>query len=298
MKIEQLLAQHFYNSKKVTLQGMGTFMLSPDFVMPKDTDKDAEIPDNAISFTYNQRATEDDALIDYIVQQTRKMKSLASADLDSYLILGKQFLNIGKPFIIEGIGMLAKNQQGELEFIKGNTFHTKMETATAALKEKAEDAEISFSSDIKPPSGGKKGLLIALLITGLGLAGTTAWYFLIRKNNTNITTRTVTPVINTDTTKTTETKPDTTAVIPAAPPVAAADGYTFKVVFMITADSNRAVYRMNELTNRGHKVIMYKQDSVRYRLAEPFTLPLSDTTRIKDSLNNFYFLGKGFIELK
>ena len=297
MKIEQLLVQHFYNSSEITLQGMGTFTLSPDFVMPKEGDKDAEIPDNAISFTFNSRATEDDALINHIVQQTRKMKPLASADLDSYLTLGKQFLNIGKPFKIEGMGMLAKNQQGELEFIKGHSFNAKMEAATAAVKEKAEDAEISFASGAKTASGGKKGLLVALLITGLGLIGTTAWYFLIRKNNNNITVRTVTPVVNTDTSKSTDIKPDTTVIIPG-PPVAAPDGYTFKVVFMITTDSGRAVYRMNELTNRGHKVIMYKQDSTRYRLAEPFTLPLSDTTHVKDSLNNFYFSGESIYRIK
>ena len=107
MKIEQLLVQHFYNAGEVTLQGMGTFTLSPDFVMPKEQDKDLEIPSNAILFQYNSKATEDDSLINYIVEQTRKMKALASADLDSYLVLGKQFLNIGKPFAIEGLGVLA-----------------------------------------------------------------------------------------------------------------------------------------------------------------------------------------------
>src|SRR6188508_2023303 len=106
MKIEQLLVQHFYNTGEVTLQGMGTFTLSPGFVAPKDNDKDVEIPDNAISFQYNPRATADEALVDHIVLQTRKMKALASADLDSYLVLGKQFLHIGKPFKIEGMGML------------------------------------------------------------------------------------------------------------------------------------------------------------------------------------------------
>ncbi len=87
MKIEQLLVQHFYNAREVTLQGMGTFTLSPDFVMPKENDKDADIPDNAISFTYNARATEDDALIGFIVEQTRKMRSLAAADLDSSILV-------------------------------------------------------------------------------------------------------------------------------------------------------------------------------------------------------------------
>ncbi len=290
MKIEQLLVQHFYNCREVTLQGMGTFTLSPDFVAPKDNDKDAEIPDNAILFHYNARATADEALINYIVQQTRKMKALAAADLDSYLVLGKQFLNIGKHFKIEGIGMLAKNQQGDLEFTKGYTFHSKTENTPAALKEKSINPEISFASESKPSGGNRKGLLIAAIIIALGLIGTTAWYFLIRKNNTE----TVTPpiIVSTDT-----TKADSTLPVPAKP-IVADDGYTFKVVFLVTADSAAAVSRMDDLTRRKHKVIMYKADSVYYKLAEPFSLPLADTSRIKDSLNNFYYLGKAFIELK
>ena len=296
MKIEQLLVQHFYNNREVTLQGMGTFTLSPDFVAPKENDKDAEIPDNAISFQYNARATEDNALVDYIVQQTRKMRSLAAADLDSYLVLGKQFLNIGKPFKIEGMGMLVKNQQGELEFTTGYTFHAKMENSPAAVKEKTVNPEISFASEAKKTEGNnKKGLLVAAMIIGLGLLGATAWYFFIRKSDRPVDNTTL--AVTTDTLQETKPNADTVAV-KTAQPVPADDGYTFKVVFLETADSAAAVSRMNILTARKHKVIMYSKDSLIYSLAEPFTLPLSDTTRIKDSLNNFYYRGKAFIQLK
>ena len=296
MKIEQLLVQHFYNNREVTLQGMGTFTLSPDFVMPKENDKDAEIPENAISFQYNPKAVADEALINFIVQQTRKMKSLAAADLDSYLVLGKQFLNIGKPFKVDGVGMLVKNQQGELEFTKGYTFHAKLENTPAALKEARVNPEISFASEIKKTNGSSKtGLLIAGLIIGLGLIGTVTWYFFIR--NTNPVAEHTTVEVKADTVKHNIPQPDTVAIKTTAPP-AAGDGYTFKVVFLQTADSAAAAYRMNVLTARKHKVIMYKTDSVSYRLAEPFTLPLSDTARIKDSLNRYYYSGKAFIELK
>jgi hypothetical protein len=54
---------------------------------------------------------------------------------------------------------------------------------------------------------------------------------------------------------------------------------------------------MIDLVSRKHNVIMYTSDSLLYKLAEPFKLPLSDTTRIKDSLNKFYYRGKAFIEL-
>ena len=293
MKIEQLLVQHFYNNREVTLQGMGTFTLAADYVMPKENDKDLEIPENAISFQYNARAVEDDALIDYIVQQTRKMKSLAAADLDSYLVLGKQFLNIGKPFKIEGMGMLVKSQQGDLEFTKGQAFHAKMETSPAALKEQRANPEISFASESKTEGSSKKGLLIGGIILVLVLVGATAWYFVSRKSTAS--TKNIAVIADGDTVKATVPKADTT---PTKPPAPVNDGYTFKLVFLKTVDSAAAAYRMNVLTARNHKVIMYKKDSVTYALAEPFTLPLSDTAHIKDSLNRFYYNGKGIIELQ
>jgi hypothetical protein len=296
MKIEQLLVQHFYQNGEVTLQGMGTFTLSPDFVAPKENDKDAELPENAISFQYNSRAVEDDALINFIVQQTRKMKALAAADLDSYLVLGKQFLNIGKPFKIEGMGMLSKNQKGALEFQIGKSFHAKSEPIPANLKEKAANPEISFASETKSAVNNNiKALLIGGIIIALGLMGTTVWYFFIRK--TSPVENTVVK-LSTDTAKAIVPKPDTVALpVPPVKPVVAADGYTFKVLFLETKDSVAAAYRMNVLTKRGHKIIMNKIDSAIYTLAEPFTLPLSDTTHVKDSLNSFYYLGKGRIQL-
>jgi hypothetical protein len=271
---------------------MGTFTLSPDFVMPKDTDKDVEIPEHAIIFEYDPRATADDELINYIVQQSHKMKSLAAADLESYLVLGKQFLNIGKPFPIEGMGMLLKNQQGELEFTRGNAFHAKAEASPMMLREKAE-SEISFASEGKPNNSNKKGLLIALLVIGLGLTAVSVWYLLTQKSNNTGTVAAVTE----DSLTPADTLKDTVAKVPPAP-VVPDDGYTFKVVFLVTPDSSAAASRMNTLETRGHKVIMYKQDSVNYRLAEPFTLPLADTTRIKDSLNSYYYAGKAFIQIK
>lgn len=297
MKIEQLLVQHFYNTKEVTLQGMGTFTLSPDFVMPMEKDKDAEMPDNAISFQYNSRATEDEALIHFIVQQTRKMKSLASADLDSYLMLGKQFLNIGKPFQIDGLGMLAKNQQGEYEFKQGHSFNAKLESIQTTLKEKREDPEISFASESKSSSGSKKGLIITALVIGIGLIGTATWYFLLRNNNPEKQSENVQTIMASDTAKTVTVIRDTLPVIKSDSTFAKHDDH-FNVVFMVTNNLAAATYRMNTLTTRGHKIVMYTKDSVLYKLAEPFSLPLSDTTKIKDSLNNFYYLGKAFIELK
>lgn len=303
MKIEQLLVQHFYNAKEVTLQGMGTFTLSHDFVIPKETDKDFHIPENTISFQYNQRATEDTALIDFIASHSGKMKQLAAGDLESYLELGKQFLNIGKPFNLEGIGTLLKNQQGEFVFTQGTNFAPKTETIAPANIHKVdlEEPSISFASKNKTTPNRKKGLLIAALMVTTGLIASTVWYFFIhKKNKTEIVNVQPAEPANDSSKNTAQQKPDTTLTVAATTTATTTptSPYTFKVVFMVTPDSALAAARMKKYITRGHTVIMYKKDSLNYSLAEPFTLPLSDTTHVKDSLNSFYFSGKAFIELK
>jgi len=307
MKIEQLLVQHFYIAKKVTLQGIGTFTLSPDFIVPAETDKDIVLPENAVSFQFNPRATEDEALIDYIVQQTRKIKPLASADLESYLMLASQFLNIGKPMKIEGIGMLEKSQTGEYYFSPGEFVNTKVEDATVQLKEKSRE-DISFANEASPSAGNNKKIVTVLaVIVVLGAIGFAAWYFLIKKNTgepaaQNTTEQTIAP----STTALDTTKKDSSNMVAKRPdsiaiqqPIAntANGAYTFKIVFKETPNKAAAIEKMHTMILRGHKVIMYTADSVTYKLAEPFTLPLSDTAKIKDSLNKYYYVGKAKVEL-
>jgi len=298
MKIEHLLVQHFYHQREITLQGLGTFTLDPGFVVPAENDKDIEMPEQAIRFQYNPKATEDPELISYIVQQTRKIRPLASADLDSYLVLGKQFLNIGKPFIIEGIGVLEKSQQGDYEFRQGFFHQSKNEGAQPELREKAED-DISFAAKRTKKTGSRKPLLIAVSILLIALAASSIWYYLHRKNETesNEVNAVNTPIQETappDSLQLNKAVSDSLRRDSASR--AAGPQYTFKVVFREYLGMDAAVKKMEEMIRRKHQVIMYTSDSLHYKLAEPFTLPLSDTARIRDSLNKFYYNGKAYIE--
>ena len=108
MKIEQVLVHYLLKTKQLTLQGIGTFHLDAAIPDTADSEKPVVIPENAITFTYDPRATEDDGLVDFIVEHTKKIKPLAASDLDSFLSLGRQFLNIGKPFNLPHIGTLGK----------------------------------------------------------------------------------------------------------------------------------------------------------------------------------------------
>lgn len=306
MKIEHLLARHFYTAKQLTLQGIGTFTLSPDFILPAETDKEAVIPQGVITFAQNNKATEDTALIDFIVQQTRKMKPLASSDLDSFISLGSQFLNIGKPFKIEGVGVLEKNQLGQYLFTQyGQIVNTKSEdTPVQQVKEKR-DETISFASEEKSnPINGKKItaiLAVLIVIGGLAWAG---WYFFM--NSKPDTAAVQTASVNTSTTAAPDTsKKDTTALaVTTQKPDSTATvtnsntGYTFKVIIKTYPSLVLAQKAYTRLTGYGHKLLMYTADSVTYKLAMPLSLPLSDTAYAKDSIRKKLFGGSPYIELK
>jgi len=303
MKIEQLLVQYLYNNKKVSLQDIGMFHISPDINLPVDNDKEMQLPPDAIIFEYDKKAVLDEGLVDFIVQQTRKIRPLASSDLESYSILSKQFLNIGKPLIIDGLGTLQKSQQGNYIFSQGHVVNAKLEAGPVHVREKQSE-EISFKStekrsDEKP----KKTWAIAALIGFIILIAAATIYFLFYKNkdtglaaveatsqDTIVTEATPAPVsMVRDTVK---------PLIDSANNVVASanDGSVFKVVIKEYPTKALAEKAYARLTNFGHKLILAPIDSSRYKLLIPFSTPLSDTTRAKDSLSKF-FQSKAYIEL-
>ena len=74
------------------------------------------------------------------------------------------------------------------------------------------------------------------------------------------------------------------------------DSFTFKVVVNEFTNTQDALIRLANLKSYNRNVIMYTDDSITYKIAEPFIAPLSDTTRVLDSLNRYYAKGKTRIE--
>ncbi len=294
MKIEQLIVQHLYNTKKVSLQNIGIFYLSPNVTIPFENDKDSVMPENAISFEYNIKATQDEDLIDFIVHQTRKIKPLATSDLESFTILGSQFMNIGKPLPIEGLGILQKNQLGQYEFIQGNLINAKLEPAPALLREKDKE-EIIFTTPSRKPEN-KTGIMLVVLVFAV-LAALAVFYFLFKKNKNPQSEQLVT-TSDSNRTNTLQNSIDTTATLTTVKPDSALtmkkDG--FKVVIREYSNKAAADRALIRFTSFGNKVVIYPKDSVSYKLAIPFSSPLSDTLHIKDSLHRL-FGGKTYIDI-
>ncbi len=289
MKLEQLIVQYLYSNKSVSLQEIGNFHIAPEIIIPQESDKEFQLPAAAIRYEYNLKAPADEGLVDFIVQQTRKIKPLASSDLESYTSLNKQFLNIGKPLVIDGLGTLQKNQAGQYEFSQSNLFNTKTEAQPTELKEKANE-EISFSTPKKTVSGNtnsKSWLIVFLLVFFILSAVALIYYFNLPKKETVDLENKTENMLASDAAK--DSSVAAADSIPVTSAVAKAnDGYSFKIIIKSYTDLAKAKSSYTKLKSYGHQVLLTTNDSVNYQIKIPFTNPLSDTARIRDSLNKFY----------
>jgi hypothetical protein len=187
LKLPQLLSQFLYQTKKLDLPGIGSFVLDPTVVIPEESDKSGQTVAAGISFKNSLVVNPDDALITFIKEHTGKMKPLAAADLDFFLTTGKQLLNIGKPFYLEGIGTLSKNREGKLDFVPGEYSTARLQDAATEKKERLEKKKTATSFDEPPreyePRSNtvRQTLLLVGLIGGLVVIG---WggYYLYKRN--------------------------------------------------------------------------------------------------------------------
>ncbi len=299
MKLEQLIVQHLYNSKKVTIQDIGTFTIAPDVVLPSENEKDVVLPEGAISFEYNGRAVQDESLIEFVMQQTRKIRPLAASDLESYSILSKQFLNLGKPLLIEGLGSLQKNQAGSYEFRQGQFASARLEAVAPRAKEK-DPEQISFRStqNRMTRNNSKKIWFVLLAIFAVVLAGGSIFYLLKKTNKkkediTIVSTDTVPPKPTITAIPDTSSKPLTADTL--KPVITSGDSVTFSIIMKYRSKAV-AEKAQTYLRSFGHTLVLAPLDSVRYKLSMPIKALLSDTSKVKDSVS-LMFGAKTFIEL-
>ena len=184
LKLPQLLSHFLYQNKTLALPGIGVFTLDSSVAIPSP--EEAEQPQilQGISYEQTHVARADTKLIDFIHKYTGKMKPLAESDLDSYLRLGIQLLNIGKPFHFDGIGSIVKNKQEKYEFIPGEYSTTRLilpgdeKAEMTDRKQKMLDEE---KKEYAPNQRATKGLLLAIaIVVGITIIGV-AGYHLYKK---------------------------------------------------------------------------------------------------------------------
>lgn len=299
MKLSPHLLQFLYTNKELTLAGIGRFRIAAQSGYEEANDKTSRTfnPSN-ISFEQDISAKTDPELVSFIAAQSGKMKSLAAADLDSYLELSKQFLNIGKPFFIEGIGTLTKNQTGQFDFSPANISHEKGKESILTETDQTSSTEDSFKnyeemfSPKKPQTAASKKIVLWLaILAGIGL---TIWggYFVYKKTKKQ-TDQESESVITTDSSSSFISLPDSSSL---QIKTNSAGNRLYKFVIE-EAIKSRALARYNDLRKWGIDVQMETIDSVMFKLFFNLAASPADTARLKDSLGLLYStMGKTTIE--
>lgn len=285
MKAAQFIIQQLFNARKVTLRQIGHFYLEADPGESGGSPEEVFVP-GKITFIQDARAMQDDALVSYIMQQTGKIRPLATADLESYLELVKQFLNLGKPFIIEGLGVLKKNQNGEVIFQEGDSSLSARPDIIVndSLRERT-SPDISFASVAK-----KKARITSRewTVAGVIIAVAGLLFFLFSGQNENKKQEARQPMT---------AIPDTTAKAgeSAVPPQIRQttedshlhsgqdSGSTFRIVLKQYSSFSKANYFYNKL-KYDHNLSVITNDSITYKVVVNMHAPLSDTVRASDSL--------------
>jgi hypothetical protein len=298
VKIEQVLVHYLLKNKKLTLQGIGTFDLNASLPDSADPDKPIILPENSVTFHYDPKVTEDEGLVDFIVEHTNKIKPLASSDLDSFLSLGRQFLNIGKPLTLPNIGTLEKLNSGILAFKPGQLVAQKIEP-NKVKNEEAEgtEPEESLFNDYQKDRRSKNGaraVFVLLILIVLGFIGWAVWHYGFNQKNEPETITTTEPVVPL---KDSSYKADSAIIANAAVDSSKnADSVSFIMVISRYKSLPAAEWKVKTLKKLHPDVSIFTNDSVIYKVAEPFRRPLADTTTILDSLKSFF--PKATVEVK
>jgi hypothetical protein len=266
------------------LPGIGIFTVDDASLQAFQATKQRTAMLEGVQFESKHSAKETPELIAFIAEKTGKMKALASSDLNSYLELAMQFLNMGKPYLFEEIGILTKAKAGEFEFtpVAVSTELLRDQTSSAVLnnttKEEKSEKYDSFLTTPKTNFEWKKPVIAIMLLCGLGFA---IWggYVISQKNKKKKA------VITEQTAAAIQTLPADSAVTKDSVAMVQENHVhtdsNIKYVLEV-AKSKRAFKRYNQLREINWKVQLETQDSVQYKLF--MMLPSIDTTKTMDSL--------------
>jgi hypothetical protein len=286
------------------LQGIGEFTLDNFYENPFENEKGRiKVPENAIRFAYDKKSPEDTGLIDFISQQTKKIKPLASSDLEDYLNIGRQLLNVSKQFYIEGLGTLLLNDQGGLDFVQGNEIFAPLSLEESRLpKQKLDEnaGEMNFEEySPKSSSSGniKKFLVITATAAGLFVLGWIGWYFFQQWQNgkngkKEVTPENIQPVFSAgnpaDAARNDSAITHTDSLHGAAGTHADNAASRQYDVIIETSRRARALSRYDSLRKWGYNVGLKTDDSVTFSIYTTISGQMADSTRVLDSISRFF----------
>ncbi|WP_126974263.1 hypothetical protein [Gynurincola endophyticus] len=280
MKISVLVAQYLYDHHLLELPGLGVFKVENDSKSTTDHHSSKEAESRNITFQGKKITQLSPELIEYIRLKTGKLRPLAEADVVSYLEDAKAFLNLGKPFHLEGIGTLLYLNDGKLQFTMGAPILEKIESKSInTIEEKAKDY-----SKAQPVQIPVKAILFGFIgIITLAAVWWLVGLFMKAKNTPSEVTQT--PVVEqVQIVDTAALRRDSIALA-----LAKENEGKYKFVMEVTDRKTRALRRFAQVNELNPRIKMETGDSVTYKIFVVLPATERDTTRIKDSLNAWYY---------
>ncbi len=279
-KFDSLIANYLYTNKQVDLEGIGSFSLDNNFVLPPEAEKSAFFPLEGIHFTHDTKLETSPGLIDYIIQQTGRIKSLVEADFSSYVSEVRQFVNIGKPWAIEGIGTLQKNKNGRFELIPGEVVAERV-NMHYTVEEEEDDEPVKRR---KWMVGFILLIAIIAVVAGIGFG---IYVLFIKTQPGSIAEPEMPMVLDEDTTTILQDSVVRRDTITAK----INDTANYRAIFEVTSLRSRAIVRTTQLKQYGVNGLYdsFSRDNVMwYRLFIYKNILPQDTTRVKDSLSLYF----------
>lgn len=284
-----LIHQYLEEQQTVTLEKIGTLNLTP-------TSSIDNLPSaaNIIDFQFDKRAITSPGLIEFIAQKMQKNKNLVQSDLESYLELMRQVINIGKAYEIERIGTFRIGKFNEYGF---TAFDFSQLTDQQKNSNKKADKQQNVPL-LEKNTGNKQLLMLLALLIVLGVLGVIGWgsYTLLTANKAKEkdALQYVDTVAGTTTPVTTIQDTIRKLAIPSDTSTTSTiitDSANYRLIFETTTSAARASYRTAQLIKFGNKNTAY--DSLRtdtgfiYHLYFKMKLNTSDTARARDSIQRF-----------
>jgi len=281
----------------MSLPGLGIFTLDKSVVLPDGHDRTLLALPNAVQFQNANIAAADKELITFICENTGKIKPLAISDLDSFLNLGMEMLNIGKPFHLEGIGIISKNKSGKFDFTPGEYALVRENSASPDHEKKKTYNREKKQPPSNPTGQNRSGLIILAIIAAFVIIGWGGW-MMYKKNggeaekvsDTNSVVQQQIPAA-TDSLSHDSTVHDS-AKLPSTdttnPPGLNGQPGTYKFIILSTYNKSHALRRYNQLLGFDLKIHLYEKDSTFFKVYFQFPALAKDTTHIKDSLRREY----------
>jgi hypothetical protein len=284
----------------MSLPGLGIFTLDKSVVLPEADDRALLSMPNAVQFQNANIPAADKDLISFICEHTGKIKPLAISDLESYLSLGTEMLNIGKPFHLEGIGTITKNKAGKFDFTPGEytLIREHADSHEPGARKKAESRDKKQVSN-PTPAPSRNILRILVLAAALIIVGWGGWVMYKKNNPASLEKTTDTgSVASVQTAGTADSagaataKKDSVKLRPADSAGSASNQVQnpslYKFIILATTNKPHALRRYNQLLSFDLKIHLYQKDSTFFKVYFQFPALASDTVHIKDSLRREY----------